>query len=227
MSKKDDVATADDKAAGEEAEVETEEVETEESPQLFSDADVARVRKSSLATGRKKVLGDLGVENLAEAQALIEEARRTREAGMSELEKEKAALERERREAEIARKEARQTTIENRLARALRTSNGEEPACREDRVEDVVRFLISSVLNADDDDIADVISDATSDARVRWPEWFGANSDEEADTRGRPPATPQRRGGERGMPKPDPSAKIKERYEALRSAQRIPSATDS
>lgn len=110
-----------------------------ETSQVFTQTEVDKIvgerAKRAKETAQKQLLESLGLESLDDAQSLIEDARKRKEAEMSEVEKALAQADKEREkrealEARIAEMEAQQ--VANRRVSALKAALRESGATNED-----------------------------------------------------------------------------------------------
>jgi hypothetical protein len=161
----------------------------------FSQAEVdkllAKTRRQGESSGLKAAAEALGM-SVDEARAFIEAKRQAEEAELTEAQRAKAAADQARAEADRIVAEARASQLRADATVALL---GAEQPLNRDRLDLALRVVLPDILASDDDDRIDT---AIGALRAQSPEWFGAITQSNGDTR---PGTP---------PPPAPGRKVNE-----------------
>lgn len=188
------------------------------------DAIVGRRAKAAEKAARDQFLAELGVKDLGDLKATLDEKRAADEAAMTEAERARADAQRAKAEADAEKAAAAEERIQMRLSRALLA--GDTPI-QGGRLDDALELAQRPLREADGDE-DDRIAAAVDRVRERFPEWFASAQGESDGENGNgtkrtgtppPPAriTGQRQGAGNS---PDQQAKtLVERWKAGRKAQ--------
>lgn len=139
----------------------------------FTQEDVDRInaetRRKAEEAAAKRLLAELGIEDVGKGKELFASAKAAEEASKSELQRAQEENLRLKAQAEAAQAQARSTLVRSRVENALRDA-GINPQ----RVEGAIRLApLGDVKVSDDGSIAG-IEEAVKAVKEASPEWFGA-----------------------------------------------------
>ncbi|BCK74015.1 hypothetical protein Srufu_079680 (plasmid) [Streptomyces libani subsp. rufus] len=187
---------------------------TQEEMEKVAAKEKAQGKRAGASEALTQWAADNGFTNAEDAKAFIEEARKAREAQLSEQEKREQAL--ADREAKLAAREAaaiaRERTAQRRSVLVGLGATGDD-------LDDA-----AALLRVDDDADDTALQEAAEALKARRPELFGATRQTAPDPSGAPPAPTGLPAG--GMPRPGSSQpKPGERgLEMLRRRGKLPAA---